>query len=502
MSEVGCTHPHGCIKMAQKLINAIALRWRPTVPDNGQTPVQPGRENAPEIALEETELVVSNQTETTDLEASIRIFTDAKDTVEDIEQNESMGEQNPGNETIVYTNGSCLNNGTAEARVGSGIWFGNDDPRNMAIRVPGEKQSNQIGELLAILYAVRTAPRNILLRIQSDSKFAIEGLTKHALVWEAKDWMGVKHGKLFRCTTAWIRARPNVTTLQWVKGHAGILGNEEADKLAVEGTQKEMREREVDLGIPGDTMITGARLTAASQSMIYHHLKERGEIERQTTSRSLRTVEETTKEVFGLTPTVEAIWRGMRHRDISKKGRDFLWKHAHGIYQLGSYWDNIAGYENRGICPLCQQPETFWHIIQECESEAHRVIWEVANDLWKIRYQDDLPMTVGAVLGCGLANFTKGNGRPDTAKNRLYRILMSELAHLIWVLRCERRIRNEDECDHPEREVRNRWYKRINDRMQMDCLLTNEYLFEKKALKTKLVHGTWVKCSTNETDLH
>jgi hypothetical protein len=36
-----------------------------------------------------------------------------------------------------------------------------------------------IGELLAILYAAKIAPRNTLLRARSDSKFAIDGLTKH-----------------------------------------------------------------------------------------------------------------------------------------------------------------------------------------------------------------------------------------------------------------------------------------------------------------------------------
>jgi len=101
-----------------------------------------------------------------------------------------------------------------------------------------------------------------------------------------------------------------------------------------------------------------------------------------------------------------------------------------------------------------------------------------------------------------MANFKKENGRPDTPKNRLYRILMSESAHLIWTLRCERRIRNENDYDHSERAVRNKWYKKINDRLQVDCLLTNKYLFERKALKTKLVHGTWTKCSTSEEDLH
>jgi len=109
-------------------------------------------------------------------------------------------------------------------------------------------------------------------------------------------------------------------------------------------------------------------------------------------------------------------------------------------------------------------------------------------------------MMEGAILGCGLVNFMKEDGKPDTPKNRLYRILMSESAHLIWVLRCERRTQNNNQ-EYSERAV-HKWYKRINDQMQLDCLLMNKYLFERKALKTWLVRGTWAKCSTNEDDLH
>ena len=151
---------------------------------------------------------------------------------------------------------------------------------------------------------------------------------------------------------------------------------------------------------------------------------------------------------------------------------------------------------------MCEEPETFRHIVQECRSTERQVIWRAADELWKTRYKEDLPTTEGAVLGCGLANFTRPDGKPDSAKNRLYRILISESAHLIWVLRCERRIRNEDTENHSERAIYNKWHNKINSRMQVDCLLTNVFLFEKKALKTKLVHDTWAGCSTNKESVH
>lgn len=186
-------------------------------------------------------------------------------------------------ELTVYTDRSCINNGTEEARVGSGIWYGNNDPQNTAIRVPGKKQTNQVGELMAILYVIRNTPGNQPLRIMSDSKFVIEGLTTYAQEWEEKDWVRIEHGTLFKCTMAWLRARTATTTLQWVEGHSRIEGNKEADKLAANGTWAKPEREDIDLQIPADTMITGAALTQTSQSLIYHHLTNKKCPDRVTT---------------------------------------------------------------------------------------------------------------------------------------------------------------------------------------------------------------------------
>lgn len=49
--------------------------------------------------------------------------------------------------------------------------------------------------------------------------------------------------------------------------------------------------------------------------------------------------------------------------------------------------------------------------------------------------------------------------------------------------------------------VVNRWYQTaINERTQTDRLITNTYLYERKALKTKKIYEAWVKCSTSTED--
>ena len=276
MSSRGCTHPHKCLETARKLMDALAPKWRPrnrTNPDNNDL----GTPTTAEENLGEG-VTVSTVREETNLRDSIRIFTDRKNLLDATTLPVQPGEAGLNTELTVYTDGSCTNNGTEDARAGSGVWYGPLDPRNMAIRVPGDKQSNQIGELLAVLYAVKNAPGNRPLRIKSDSEFAIKGLTKYAKDWEAKDWIGISHSPLFKCITAWLRARTSTTMLQWVKGHTGIEGNEEADRLAAEGALKEPDQEGINLQIPADTMTTGAALQRTSQSMIYGHLTNNEDI--------------------------------------------------------------------------------------------------------------------------------------------------------------------------------------------------------------------------------
>jgi len=106
MVRLGCTHPHGCIEMAEKLINTIAQIWRPVTP-NGQPRTRQAQRNPhPGTTQNEGELTVSNQTDETDLENSIRIFTDTTETTNEWEQDED--EQTHDDDMIVYTDGSCI----------------------------------------------------------------------------------------------------------------------------------------------------------------------------------------------------------------------------------------------------------------------------------------------------------------------------------------------------------------------------------------------------------
>ncbi|KAF9038874.1 ribonuclease H-like protein, partial [Hymenopellis radicata] len=130
----------------------------------------------------------------------------------------------------VYCDGSCLSNGSSRARAGAGIFFGRDCSMNISIRVTGP-QTNNRGELLAILKTLQAVPAHFALQVFTDSEYAIRAIVywapKHALTgWTCEN------ADLLKSIAAWLKARTAQLFLVHVKAHSGILGNEEADRLA------------------------------------------------------------------------------------------------------------------------------------------------------------------------------------------------------------------------------------------------------------------------------
>jgi ribonuclease HI len=82
----------------------------------------------------------------------------------------------------MYMDKVCINNGKANAKCGSRVWFRPNNPRNQAIKVPGETQLNQAKELMAMIVAIQETPIYIPLNIIMDSKYVIQGLIEHLYI--------------------------------------------------------------------------------------------------------------------------------------------------------------------------------------------------------------------------------------------------------------------------------------------------------------------------------
>ena len=158
---------------------------------------------------------------------------------------------------------------------------------------------------------------------------------------------------------------------------------------------------------PGSRRKTGAILAHLEQRDLYRMLHNKRKMPTRTGSnKNVANIQECTKEIFRVRPTAVKVWTVTKHKDLTRKTWDFLWKSTQSAYKIGSYWTRIEGYQDRGICPLCNKVEDMEHILTKCTAETHREAWRLANEMWAKRHQLELPSTLGGILGYGLATFT------------------------------------------------------------------------------------------------
>ena len=495
-AESSCPNPHKCNKMAGKILDTLYPKWNPlhrAVPDG--LDLTPRRKQRNKEAQENGGPIVFDPCVMQDsMSHTIRIFTQpgAKSHLPALRRPRPNHAENPET-VIVYTDGSCIKNGEENAQAGSGVWYGHNDPGNKALRVPGPDQSNQTGELYAVLQVAKNTPTHVPLLIKSDSKYVIEGLTERLEEWEDKGWIGVTNHKLFKTTAAWLRIRNSQTAFQWVKGHNGEEGNEEADRLAAEGAMKPAIEH-LDLALPENFNLTGANLSTMSQSTLYQGIiNQNPPRQRLGTTMHLDIARYAVESMNGCMPSDMQIWRSLGNKCLTRQAREFLWRCMHKAYKCGSYWDNIPNHEQRAKCPVCQTEESMEHILTECDAPGQRIIWKLAEALWAMKFTGWPQMKYGIILGGGLANFKTPGGKPDTGKNRLFQVLVSESTFLIWKIRCERRFQRRDDAEmfHSRQEVHNRWVAAINKRLIQDCLSTNKRRYGRKATGMHIVSQTW-----------
>jgi ribonuclease HI len=418
-------------------------------------------------------------------------------TVQDLEEDTLTDQDNTRSQTTVFTDGSCSHTTQNGKRAGSGVWFGENNIRKLSIRLPDRLATNNVAELTAIIAAVSQTNTTHNHHIISDSKYVIDGLTKHCGYWEDIGWIEIKNHELFMAAIAALRLRQGKTTFEKVKGHSGVHGNEVADRLAAEGARKESPDN-IDTSIPEEVEVSGARLQSMTQAILYTGILENRErTERKTTAENLEIIAESIRDRIGYTPEPRQVWESLRNRALSKNIRAFLWKTIHGAHRCGKFWSHIPNFEQRALCPTCGVTENMDHILTECQSSGQRVIWENVRTIMGMKGLNIDQLNFGSLLGCALRR--KNRTQYSKAHDRLYTVVLSESIFLIWRTRCEWRIQRESDPTllHSETEIHNKWVKMINYRLKMDCLMTNSK-YERKALSKKLVIQTWSKTILEE----
>ena len=129
------------------------------------------------------------------------------------------------------------------------------------------------------------------------------------------------------------------------------------------------------------------------------------------------------------------------------------------------------------------------HILSECRSLGQGIVWGLVASLWRNATGEHLPpQDVYTVLGCPLVELPAS--RPQSqGLSRLRKLIIVEAAYLIWVLRCERVIQNNDQA-FTQLEIVNRWNKTIANRAELDMKMASTFP-GKKAPPLPLVISTW-----------
>ncbi|KAH9849654.1 hypothetical protein C2E23DRAFT_784043 [Lenzites betulinus] len=380
------------------------------------------------------------------------------------------------------------------AKAGAGVYFGHNDHRNAARRVPGPRQSNQTGEAYAIALAAEITPTFAPLTIVTDSTYMYNGLTEHLQAWENRGWIGVENKEVLQYTIAKLRKRSAPTWLRWVKGHSGDDGNEGADRLAEQGTRgepsAEVEWSENEKGF----LAKGAKLATMTQKLAYKGiLAWGGRVDRHTTERNIEMIKAAMREDYKHDPTTATIWRAIWAKDVGKRAAAFLWKAIHGAYKVGSYWSNIEGYEDRGVCRSCVVEESMEHILLQCSAPGQHEIWEEVRHVLRAGGAPTPRLSLGAVLGAASTTVDALVDEEQNGKTRLTRIVMTEAVHLIWKIRCERVIgwaAEQPTRVHTNAEVAGKWKHVINERLKID-IFRAKYKGARKRLPPETVLSTW-----------
>ncbi|KAF6753392.1 ribonuclease H-like protein [Ephemerocybe angulata] len=405
--------------------------------------------------------------------------------------NEQVREQ-----TEAYTDGSCHNNGTDSAQCGSGVWYGERDERNKATRIGNpHPQTNNTGELVAVLLAIQNNKNTKRLVISSDSQYTINAITSRARPWADKGYEGVANQDIVRAIAGEILRTKTTLYTRKVKGHSGDLGNDGADALANVGAMKPTADT-IDLSLGEEVKAIGARANSLTQASAYRMIRQKKKHgDRRRTAAQIEKTKAAVLGATGVEPKKEAIWKSLRKRKkgtLTQKFSAFAWKSLHEGYKVGKYWRHIT--EDRLRCQPCNADvESMNHIMHECRVSGQETVWRLAQEAWAHTGIQWPEVTFDLILGIGTVEVKGSDGKIKDGRTRLFQILITESAYLIWILRCEWRIAREQNTAqiHTAQEIEARWRKAITRRLRLDWALTSKLSFGKRALRAAEVKRTW-----------
>lgn len=136
----------------------------------------------------------------------------------------------------IYTDGACRGN------PGIGGWGARlqYDEQHKEICGGALNTTNNRMELTAAIEALKALKRPCIVRLYTDSQYLRKGITEWITSWQQRNWKTASK-KPVKNKELWQQLLDLTKQQQvewvWVKGHAGIEGNEVADELANQGIE-------------------------------------------------------------------------------------------------------------------------------------------------------------------------------------------------------------------------------------------------------------------------
>lgn len=143
------------------------------------------------------------------------------------------------NKVTIYTDGACRGN---PGPGGWGVYLLYGKSTKQLHGFDPQTTNNRM-ELMAAIAGLKSLKRSCDIDLKTDSKYVLQGITEWLPGWKRNGWKtaskkAVKNVDLWKQLDQ--QASRHRIKWQWVKGHAGIHGNEMADKLANQAIDRRM----------------------------------------------------------------------------------------------------------------------------------------------------------------------------------------------------------------------------------------------------------------------
>ncbi len=142
-------------------------------------------------------------------------------------------------QVTIYTDGACKGN---PGIGGWGAWLQSGKHEKSLCGGEAHTTNNRM-ELMAVIQGLNALKKPCKVDLYLDSQYVRQGITEWIHNWKKNNWKTaarkpVKNSDLWQKLDELINNNSYDIQWHWVKGHAGIPGNEKADELANEGIKQ------------------------------------------------------------------------------------------------------------------------------------------------------------------------------------------------------------------------------------------------------------------------